>query len=79
MSGEHAPLQPTRSLTFLTDRTLPEPGIGIRVLSQVLKLIKHSFPIDAGFYQMYADALNAAANTSTGTGAQRVAPDMQAE
>ena len=37
--------------------------------------MKYSLPIDVGFYQMYADALNAAANTSTG--AQRVAPDMQ--
>ena len=45
--------------------------------SQVLKLMRYSLPIDVGFYQMYADALNAAANTSTG--AQRVAPDMQAE
>ena len=64
-------------LALLTFLSLALAFPSICVPSQVLKLMKYSLPMDVGFYQMYADALNAAANAITG--AQRVAPDMQAE
>lgn len=39
--------------------------------------MNYHLPIDTSLYQTYANALNDAANTSTGE--QMVAPDMQAE